>query len=243
MGGNKTTFIDVICNHAMVEIADIRLQNEMAVSQARFFRKMSLMLMKAVPRFNRPPEARIWLKFTAPSFDNYDLTIEELDEGDTTSVETGNTGYEIVSAVKAQNNGYGETMFVPVTGITYNAETGVVTLPNEAISAGDKIAIDFYTDGFFDRELGYDMKDILGLLVQYLWETRFANDYLLQQPKIKDRSFDVGNEANHMRAATERMRFLSEKINQRLKAFEQGVAYRNMVLNNSDKTQYTPENA
>lgn len=243
MESNKTTFIDVICNHAMVEIADIRLQNDMQTSQARFFRKMALYMLNAIPRFNRPPEAREWLKFTAPVYDDYDYTVpEDYISGDIT-IETGMTGFEIVTALRLQNTGYGTYEFIPFTGIAYDAETGNVTIPGGEISAGDNIAIDFYTDGYFDRELGYDMKDILGLLVQYVWEQRFSNDFLLQQPKIKDKSFDVGNEANHMRAATERMRFLSERINQRLKSFEQNIAYRNVVIDNTTATQYAPENS
>ena len=242
MEGNRTSFIDVICNHVMVEIADIRLQNDLETSQARFFRKMAMYMLNAIPRFNRPPEAREWLKFTAPSFDDYDLTVEDIPAEETITFETGKTGFEIVSAIKLQNSGYGTTEFVPIEGMTYDPETGNVTMPTTSVGVGDNIAIDFYTDGYFDRELGFDMKDILGLLVQYAWEMRFANDYLNQQQKIKDRSFDVGNEANHMRASTERMRYLSERINQRLKSFEQNLAYQNMVLNGTNNMEYTPEN-
>lgn len=234
-----TTFIDVICNHAMVEIADIRLQNDMNTSQARFFRKMSMYMLNAIPRFNRPPEAREWLKFTAPVYDDYDYSVPSIIESDTITIETGMTGFEIMSAIKIENNGYGTYDYIPVKDASYDAETGVVTIPSIQFSGGETVALDFYTDGYFDRELGYDIKDILGLLVQYLWEMRFANDFLLQQPKIKDRSFDVGNEANHMRAATERMRFLSERINQRLKSFEQNYAYRNVVMGAGG---YSPEN-
>ena len=223
MDGNGTAFIDVICNHAMVEIADL------ATSPARFFRKMSLYTLQAIPRFNRPPEARAWLKFTAPAYDDYDYTVSpDYIAGDIT-IATELTGFEIVSAIKIQNSGYGTTEFIPISGISYDAETGAVTIPDGAVSAGDNIAIDFYTDGHFDNGLTYDMKDILGLLIQYVWEQRFANDFLLQQPKIKDKSFDVGNEAKHMRAATERMRFLSERIFQRLCAFEQSLAYRSLT--------------
>ena len=243
MDGNKTTFIDVICNHAMVEIADIRLQNDMETSQARFFRKMALYMLNAIPRFNRPPEAREWLKFTAPVYDDYDYTADSILTGNTITIETGKTGFEIVSAIKMQNSGYGTTEYVPIPDIIYDAQTGNVTISTNEISAGEQIALDFYTDGYFDRELGYDMKDILGLLIQYVWESRFANDYLIQQPKIKDKSFDVGNEANYMRAATERMRYLSERINQRLKAFEQRLAYQNFVLDHTSATEYAPENA
>jgi hypothetical protein len=242
--GNKTTFIDVICNHAMVEIADLRLENDMNISPARFFRKMALYMIQAIPRFNRPPEAREWLKFTAPVYDDYDYTVPGDYVSGNLTIETGMKGYDVVSAIKIQPNGTGVYDFIPLSGMTYDAETGNVTIPEGSVSADDNIAIDFYTDGYFDRELGFDMKDILGLLIQYVWECRFANDFLLQQPKIKDRSFDVGNEANHMRASTERMKYLSERNNQRLKAFEQNVAYRNTVLEGSTSTGYTyaPEN-
>ena len=226
----------------MVEIADIRLETEMSISKARFLQKMAMYLLNAIPRFNRPPEAREWLKFTAPNYDNYDYTIPSDYVSGDVAIETGLKEFEIVSAVKVIPSGYGDYEYIPIAGITYNDETGTVTIPERDAKADEKIAVDFYTDGYFDRELGYDMKDILGLLIQYLWETRFANDFLLQQPKIKDKSFDVGNEANHMRAATERMRYLSERINQRLKSFEQNVTYRNVVLGDSTKVTYSPEN-
>ena len=244
MEGNKTTFIDVICNHAMVEIADLRLENDMNISPARFFRKMALYTIQAIPRFNRPPEAREWLKFTAPVYDDYDYAVPNDYVSGDLAIETGMKGYDIISAIKIVPNGTGVYDFIPVVGITYDAETGVVVIPDGSVSADDNIAIDFYTDGYFDRELGFDMKDILGLLIQYVWECRFANDFLLQQPKIKDRSFDVGNEANHMRASTERMKYLSERNNQRLKSFEQSVAYRNTILegNNGAAYTYAPEN-
>lgn len=240
----QTTFIDVICNHAMVEIADERLQEDMAISPARFFRKMSLFLVNAVPRFNRPPEAREWLKFTAPAYDEFDYTVpSDYTEGDLT-IETGAMGYGMASAIITQEDGYGAYIQKPIVISEYDAETGNVILADGSVTSGDAVSIDFYTDGVFDRELGWDMKDILGLLVQYAWEFRFANDFLLQQPKIKDKSFDVGNEANHMRSATERMRMLQERINQRLKSFEQNIAYQNVVKENNfgNSVNYTPEN-
>lgn len=242
MAGTKTTFADVICNHAMVEISDIRLQTDLSISAARFFRKMALYMFNAIPRFTRPPEARGWLKYTAPQYTDYDYTVpDDYTEGDI-EISTGITGFEMASVILVRPDGYGGTEYVPVRSASYNAETGNITVPEGAANAGDHLAVDFYTDGYFDRELGYDMKSILGMLVQYEWERRFSNDYLLQQPKIKDRSFDVGSEASHMRAATERMKFLSERINQRLKAFEQNVAYQNVVLENSNSIQYQPEN-
>lgn len=238
----QTTFIDVICNHAMVEIADERLQNDMAVSPARFFRKMSLFVINAVPRFNRPPEAREWLKFTAPSYDEYEYIVPTSYESGALTIETGATGYGMASVIKIADDGFGGYEHIPLSSASYDADTGNITIPDGYVSSGDAISIDFYTDGLFDRELGYDMKDILGLLIQCAWEFRFANDFLLQQPKIKDKSFDVGNEANHMRSANERMKFLQEQINQKLRAFEQNVEYRNQMILHTGSTEYAPEN-
>ena len=243
MNENHTTFIDVICNHAMVEIADIRLQTEMGISPAQFFRKMSLFVINAVPRFNRPPEAREWLKFTAPNYDDMKYIVPTEYRGGNLTIQTDKIGYDMCSVVRKTDDGYGEYNYTPVVGIEYDKETGDIEIAEEYVDIGDVLEIDFYTDGVFDRELGWDMKDILGLLIHYVWEFRFANDYLLQQPKIKDRSFDVGNEANHMRASTERMRFLSERINQRLKLFEQRVAYKNVVLDGNSSIAYEPENS
>ena len=130
MEGNKTTFIDVICNHAMVEIADLRLENDMNISPARFFRKMALYMIQAIPRFNRPPEAREWLKFTAPVYDDYDYTVPgDYSSGDLT-IETGMTGFDMASVIKIQPNGTGTYDFISIPVAQYNAETGDVVVPN-----------------------------------------------------------------------------------------------------------------
>lgn len=238
----NTTFMDVITNHAMVEISDIRMQREMEINPARFFRKMSFYLLNAIPRFNRPPEAREWLKFTAPVYDDFDYTVPEgYDGDDPLLIDTGKTDYELVSAVKIVQDGFGGYEFTPIHNLEYNSSTGEISIA-DGVALGDNIAIDFYTDGYFDRELDYTVLRILGLLVQVVWENRFANDFLIQQPKIKDRSFDVGNEANYMRATSERMRYLNEQVNQELKRFEQNAAYSAVVLNDKDSISYPNNN-
>ena len=237
-----TTFTEIICDFAMVQIADVRLQTEMSVSPARFFRKMSFFVTSAIPRFNRPPEAREWLKFTAPVYDDMGYNVPMDYDGGTLTIESGIKGYGLVSIIRMDDDGFGQYDFTPIPVASYDETTGNITVNSGYVKSGDMLSIDFYTDGVFDRALGYDIKDILGLLIQYVWEFRFANDYLIQQPKIKDKSFDVGNEANYMRAATERMRMLSVQINQRLREFEQNVEYRNKVLQSNPDTVYAPEN-
>lgn len=231
----QTSFIEVISNYAMLEIADIRLQKELAESPARFFRKMSFYMLNAIPRFNRPPEAHEWLSFSPPVYDDMEYMVPSDYSGGDLTIETNKTGFEMANIIHVKPDGYGSYEYIPVA-CAYDAETGNITIADGIVSANDQLSLDFYTDGIFDRELGYTMKRILGLLVQLVWENRFINDFLLQQPKIKDRSFDVGNEANHMRAATERLRFLNDQVNQELKSFEQGLCYESMVKN---KGQYT----
>lgn len=223
-----TTFSDVICNHALVEIDDVRLQKKLAESPARFYRTMAMYMMNAIPRFHKPPEAREWLKFTAPQYDDYQYTTTDQDTGESIAIETGVKGYELCNAILIQADGYGGVANIPLP-TEYDEETGVVTIRG-AFQPGMTIDIDFYTDGVFDRNLGYDVKRILGLCVQVVWENRFVNAFLIQQPKIKDRSFDVGNEANYMRASTERLRELTARLNGELNAFEQDIEYGRVVL-------------
>lgn len=220
-----TTFSEIITDYAMVQIDDTRLQKLMAENPARFFRKMSMYMLNAVPMFVHPPEAREWLRFTAPVYDDYTYTVTGDEEGSAV-VETGVTGFDLVCASYDADDGYGGIMSVSVPVTQSDPETGEVTLAIDGeIPAGTPIDIDIYTDGYFDRELAYDVKMILGLCVQYVWESRFANAFLTQAPKIKDRSFDTGSESNMTRANTERLRSLLDTLNDKMRAFEQRVTY------------------
>lgn len=227
-----TTFSDIICNYAMVEIDDVRLQKKLAESPARFYRTMAMYMMNAIPRFHKPPEAREWLKFTAPQYEDYQYTVtaENAAQEIGFTINTGITGYDICNAILIQEDGYGGVINTPIP-TEYDEGTGNLALQG-AFQEGQIIDIDFYTDGVFDRDLGYDVKRILGLCVQLVWESRFVNAFLIQQPKIKDRSFDVGNEANHMRASTERLRAMTARLNGELNAFEQDLEYGRVVLHN-----------
>lgn len=222
---NQTTFSEVITDFAMVQIDDERLKELLAENPARFFRKMSLYMINAIPRFTHPPEARIWLRFTAPTFDDYTYAVDGTEGGEVT-VQTEITGYTLASAAYTTDDGYGGLMDVPVPILASDPETGEITLEiSSEIPAETPIVIDFYTDGTFDRELDYRIKRILGLCVQLEWEMRFVNAFLIQTPKIKDKSFDVGSESNLTRANTERIRMLTDNLNDEMRNFEQDVAY------------------
>ena len=222
---DMTTFSEIIGDYAMVQIDDERLQRLLAENPARFFRKMSMYMMNAIPRFTHPPEARIWLRHTPPAFDEYTYTVTGTDIGGT-AVQTGVTGFSIVSAAYTADDGYGGLEDVPVEITGSDPITGEVTLAiGSDIPEGTPIQLDFYTDGVFDRELDARVKRILGLCVQLEWEMRFANAFLIQTPKIKDKSFDVGSESNLTRANTERIRMLTDHLNDEMRNFEQDEAY------------------
>lgn len=220
-----TTFSEIIGDYAMVQIDDERLQRLLAENPARFFRKMSLYMLNAIPRFTHPPEARIWLRHTPPAFDEYTYTVTGMDAGEIT-INTGVTGFSLVSAAYTTDDGYGGLEDIPVEITAFDAETGEVTLfVSPEIPGGTPIQMDFYTDGIFDRELDGRVKRILGLCVQLEWEMRFVNAFLIQTPKIHDKSFDVGSESNMTRANTERIRMLTDHLNDEMRNFEQDEAY------------------
>ena len=222
---NQTTFSEIIANYAMVKIDDERLTALMLENPARFLRKMSLYMQNAIPHFTHPPEARFWLRYTPPVFDDYTYTVTG-EEGGQATVQTGVTGYTVVSAAYTMDDGYGGLMDVPVTILQEDAETGEVTLEiPDSIPAETAIMIDFYTDGTFDRELDERVKNILAMFVQVEWEGRFINAFLIQTPKIKDKSFDVGNESNLSRANSERYRMLLDNATGEMLRYEQDVWY------------------
>ena len=137
-------------------------------------------------------------------------------------IETGITGFEICSAGVIEEDDLGTPVYVPLD-ITYAPETGSVTV-NQVVEGGRSVQFDFYTDGYFENDLTDEMKNILGLCVQYVWERRFNNDFLPRTPKIKDDSFDAGNESNWIAKGTERLKTIYGQLNSALVSFEQGLA-------------------
>jgi len=215
------TYSEIICDYFMVQQEDVRLQDELAENPAGFFRKMALYMKNAIPMFNRPPEAKEWLKHTDPDWTAVSIETEQLmNPGDT--VDTGAAGYEMMSAGIIEEDDLGTPSYRSVD-TEYDSETGEVTI-NEVVESGVELQFDFYTDGTFDYELTDEMKGILGLCVQYVWERRFNNDFLSRTPKIHDDSFTTGNESNWISKGTERMKMIYGQLNSALISFEQGLA-------------------
>lgn len=221
-----TGWSEIICDYAMLFINDDRMADKLKNNPARFFREMSLYMRSAIPRFNRPVEAAQWLKKgSPPRFDSFLWTAP----GDSTgpiTVPTGITGYELCSVVLRGADRYGNPTESPVS-LRYDPDTGDAIL--DSVIPGGVYDMDFYADGVFENELTSEMKRILGLCVQAVWEARFTSAWLPREAKVTDRSFTPPNEANWTRAQEEKRRSLEATLNEELRNYEQNCAYLNTV--------------
>lgn len=219
-----TGWSEIICDYAMLFINDDRMVDKLRNNPARFLREMSLFMRSAIPRFNRPPEIISWLKLgMEPQYDSFLWTAAE---GGTATVMTGKNGYELCSIVVRGTDRYGNITETPFPG-TYDPETGAVTL--DGVAEGAVFDMDFYADGYFTNELTLEMKRILGLCVQLVWENRFTSAWLPREAKVSDRSFIPPNEANWTRAQEEKRRSLETALNEELRQYEQNCAYMRTV--------------
>lgn len=225
-----TPWTEIICNYAMPVMDDVRLNDQMGENPALFFRRMALYMDLAIPMVSRPPELDSYLNYelVKPEYDDFiwRSTSESL-EGETT-VETSVTGYELFSCSLREVDDSGVVTSTPVSGVTYDPETGTVVFPQQE-SVGLEYNVDFYTDGSFYYDLTEAQKRILGLAVGVVWDERFSRNWLNITQKIKDSSFDTVNESNYMREVQNRLFMNRHLLNDELRKYEQDVAYKNTV--------------
>ena len=218
-----TTFTEILTQWAMQDIDDINWTRGLSENPAAFLRAKSDTLIMAIPHFSRPPEAQSWLTFSPPSYESWMYAADEAQTAPF-ELETGVTGMDLCSGTLIITTAAGMEEYSPVLP-EYDSETGKLTV-NEDIPAGAKIDFDFYTDGTFDRDLDVEQKRILGLCVAYQWYSRFANTWLNMQPKIKDKSFEVGSESAQVTAFTAKFKELRLALNDTLLRYEQNAYYR-----------------
>lgn len=222
-----TTFSDVITNNALIEISDVRLNEELEQNPAAFMWKMAAYLKDGIPLFKHPAEAKGWLGYTDAAYTQGTWDIDP--ETPTPYTLQGEIGYDIACATSVSYDKFNNPIFTPLT-CEYDSETGVITV-QDAIESGAHIEVDYYTDGVFDNDLTDDIKRILGLCVQYVWTSRFVNDYVLQSPKVHDKDFNISSEANYNRAETERLNRLRNHLYDEQRSFEQNLRYGQTVPN------------
>ncbi len=219
-----TTWADIV-TAAMVQIDDVRLEEQMAVSPAQFYRRMAAIMNQAMPLLSRPPELLTFLKsgMVQPTYDDYEWTSDEASTTAETAVNTGMIGYDLCSVTQRSVHPNGTISLIPYSGTTYDAETGIVTMPVQT-SAGVGYDFDFYTDGQFPDLTETQMR-LFALAVAVVWDERFSRNWIGMTPKIHDDSFETINEANYTAQITKRLHDNRIAFNDELRAYEQLCAY------------------
>ena len=220
-----TQWAEIICNHAMVQIDDERLTEQLGYSPALFFRRMSEYVVNAIPMLNRPPELqkRLLSDMVAPSYADAMWTSDDASLSSETVVQTGATDFDICSVCVRTVGRGGVVSLESYPGAEYDSTTGAVTFPVQT-EAGVQYQIDFYSDGsFFD--LTPTIKRLFGLAIAVVWDERFARNWLNNQMKIKDSSFETVNESNYMATTESRMIQNRQALNDELRKYEQDIAY------------------
>lgn len=213
---------------AMIPIDDIRLQEQMAISPALFYRRMSLFLTAAMPLLSRPPELAAYLResMEEPEYDEYEWVSTAGSTLADTTVATERIGYEICSCIIVETLDDGRVIQTPYE-VDYNAETGEVVFPIQE-SEGIAYQLDFYTDGSF-ADLSSAQLRLFGQAIAYVWDERFVQTWLNRQPKINDSSFTTVNEANWTEKVSQAHRRIAQDFYEELKAYEQLCVYQSVV--------------
>lgn len=231
-----TTWADVVAA-ALVQIDDVRLEEQMAVSPAQFYRRMSAFVNQAMPLLSRPPELLGYLKkdMTEPSYEDMEWTSDAASTTQETEIDTGLTGFDLCSVTQRVQHPNGTISLVPYPDATYDPETGIVTMP---VQTGEGIGydIDFYTDGEF-QTLSRTQMRLFALAVAVVWDERFSRNWLAITPKIHDESFETVNEANYTEKVTKRLHENRIAFNDELRAYEQLCAYTGAFKNTIHKTE------
>ena len=227
-----TTWADIV-TAAMVQIDDVRMEEQMAVSPAQYYRRMAAIINQAMPLLSRPPELLTILKngMVQPLYDDYEWTSDEASTSAVTDVNTGMIGYDLCSVTQRVIHANGTISLLPYSGATYNAETGIVTMPIQE-SAGIGYDFDFYTDGQFP-DLSETQMRLFSLAVAVVWDERFSRNWLSMSMKIHDDSFTTVNEANYIAQVTKRLHDNRISFNDELRAYEQLCAYTSAFKNST----------
>lgn len=217
-----------VINAAMQALDDERWREQLTVSPAQFYRAKSDSVLFALPLLNSPPELLDYLEkdMVQPEYGDYSWESTEESLAGETEVDTGLLGYELMSCIAYGEDGISVT---PYPGAVYDAETGIVTFPQQE-AAGVHYELDFYTDGTFN-DLTISQKRLFGLAVCVAWDENFSRTWLNISPKIHDSSFSTVNEANYMDKLSLRLRENRQSFNDELHKYEQLCAYKTMRSN------------
>lgn len=219
-----TNWSQAVAEQAMVLIDDVQLNEQMQKNPARFFWRMAMYVRMAYPMLNRPPELLQYLEsaVAAPTFSEIEWESDAESVFSQTEVQTGVLHADLVSVVQVCTEG-DTVVETPASDFSYDAETGVVTFPPQ-LGEGLSFVISAYTDGVFPALSPSQMR-LLGLAVAIVWDERFTRNWLNLSPKLKDPSFEIGNEANYTEKSQARLASNRSAFYAELKKYEQDCAY------------------
>ena len=219
-----TAWADIVAA-AMVQIDDVRLQDQLSTSPAQFYRRMAAWIKQAMPLLNRPPQFLTYLKkdMVAPEYADAEWVSTAESMTAETTLNTGAIGYDLFSVVQVIEQDQGVVTYAPYAEAQYDPETGDVTFPVQS-AEGISYVLDFYTDGTF-QDLTDTQIRLFALAVAVVWDERFTRNYLNLQPKIHDSSFSTVNEATYTEKVSKRLHDNRIMFNDELRAYEQLCAY------------------
>lgn len=219
-----TTWADIVAA-ALVQIDDVRLEEQMAVSPAQFYRRMSALIRQALPLLSRPPELLTHLTegMTLPEYADFEWISDAASVAGEEAVATGMIGYDLCSVTQRVQHPNGTISLLPYSGAAYDPESGIVTMPRQE-SEGINYDFDFYTDGAFPDLTDSQMR-LFALAVAVVWDERFSRNWLAITPRIHDDSFETVNEANYAQQITKRLHENRIAFNDELRAYEQLCAF------------------
>lgn len=219
-----TATADII-TQAMVYIDDVRLQEQLEINPALFYRRMSDYINAAMPLLSSPPQLFDYVsgQYTEPTYEDMYWTSTEESTMQETVIQTDMIGYDLCSIVAFDD----ENNATPYTEAVYNSETGVITFPDQEKS-GIQYEIDFYKDGE-TAELTPTMKRLFALAIAIVWDERFSNNWLAITQKIKDSSFQTVNESNYIDKVTIRQKENRQRFQDEMRKYEQNSAYKTVV--------------
>lgn len=224
-----TSWAEII-SAAMVLIDDVRLTEQMEISPALFYRRMSLYLTSAMPLLSRPPELLSYLNTEMQTAQYTDFAWTSTTESTVseTEVGTGAVGYDICSCVISNILDDGRVLQTPYD-VTYDSETGIVTFP-EQTAPDVNYQMDFYKDGSF-ADLTEIQIRLFAVAIALVWDERFTSGWLDRTPKINDSSFTTVNEANWTEKTSQAHLRREQAFHEELKHYEQLCAYQTVVFN------------
>ena len=224
-----------IVGSALTVIDDERLNEQLTISPAMFYRRMSSYVGFAVSMLNRPPEMLEMLKRSRadPVYDDAIWISTDASVAEETVVNTGKTGYQLFSAVIRLNSPKGGADFAPYAAAVYDPLTGDVTFPKQQ-KAGVEYILDFYNDGSFD-DLSASQLRLFGMAIAVVWDERFERTWLNITPKVHDSTFDTVNEGNYMEKGSQRLQRNVAAFHDALRHYEQDCAYGSYVTEGKPK--------